>query len=541
MRYFAAIAILLINSFASLLFAAEHKSSDGVFLVNFSSAWKVKKSLDPEVVLRLERGNSFFEFSKLESELSDYYLKARVKEQVESLRSKGSYISGDIGKISIHGASSFYYTDYDAMGSTVYIGFFTYNNASFAVSAKGLFLGSVKSIIYTVRKPGEKIIIAKSKPKPKIRRRKPKSSDVSVVTGVFRDEDVYEANKKKLDKIIAEMGKSTGVVKSSIPVVAVKKVSSPLKAVKPIPVVKKKIVKVVKPLFNRKPLPIVVWIVLVLTWIGGLFVAKARSKNIVNPRIPPPPKDVPPDFFFPFLVNRFSTLKDIRYNAITRQKQVLGAYFNNEHEFLFFLAAYGLLAMHIAWSLTAIIISPSAFTNVFLKLPFGSFFASLPEIFLLIPLFMGMSAYFNKEQKLEVSDALGNTIIEVKKCETYARLRDGKGKEVATLVKRGSLFKREWDFVDTDNQVVFTIKDMYFDIFVLRKLFGQLGGILRSRYSIFVENRLAGFVLVDTTSPDRFQVHLDYAFSRLAHPAQILGAALYILSKERDPSYPSIF
>ena len=75
MRYFILIAILLVNSLVSLLFAVEHKSSDGVFFADFSSVWKVKKSLDPEVVLKLETGKSFVEFSKLGSELSEYYLK----------------------------------------------------------------------------------------------------------------------------------------------------------------------------------------------------------------------------------------------------------------------------------------------------------------------------------------------------------------------------------------------------------------------------------------------------------------------------------
>jgi len=36
-------------------------------------------------------------------------------------------------------------------------------------------------------------------------------------------------------------------------------------------------------------------------------------------------------------------------------------------------------------------------------------------------------------------------------------------------------------------------------------------------------------------------VHMDYAFARLAHPAQILAAVLYIISKEKDPIYPSPF
>ncbi len=125
--------------------------------------------------------------------------------------------------------------------------------------------------------------------------------------------------------------------------------------------------------------------------------------------------------------------------------------------------------------------------------------------------------------------------------EVYARLRDGKGKEIATLVRQGSLFKRQWSFVDTDDRVVFTIKDENSEVFIMRKIFGQLGGVLRSRYIVYAEDRLTGFLFIDPTSANRFQIHWDYAFSRMSHPAHILISLLYILSKERDPSYPSIF
>ena len=117
MRYFAIIAIFLLQSLIIPVSAVEHKSSNDVFLVKFSSAWKVKKSLDPEIVLGLEKGKSFVKFSKLESELSEYYLKARVKEQIESLRAKGSSISGSVERMSIHGKANFYYISYEIASS----------------------------------------------------------------------------------------------------------------------------------------------------------------------------------------------------------------------------------------------------------------------------------------------------------------------------------------------------------------------------------------------------------------------------------------
>ena len=103
------------------LFAGEFKDAGGALAVDFPSGWGAGHSDDPSVVLKLERGKSFFEFAKLDSELSDYYLKARVKEQVDSFRSKGNSLAGDVRQAGIHGVAAAYYTSYDAMGVQVFI------------------------------------------------------------------------------------------------------------------------------------------------------------------------------------------------------------------------------------------------------------------------------------------------------------------------------------------------------------------------------------------------------------------------------------
>jgi hypothetical protein len=41
-------------------------------------------------------------------------------------------------------------------------------------------------------------------------------------------------------------------------------------------------------------------------------------------------------------------------------------------------------------------------------------------------------------------------------------------------------------------------------------------------------------------SVDRFQVHMDFAFARIAHPAQMLAAILFVISYEKDSWYPTI-
>jgi len=70
-------------------FAGEFKDKGEIIAVDFPAGWNQAKSDDPSITLKLTRGKASFEFSKQDSELGDYYLKARVKEQVDSLRSKG--------------------------------------------------------------------------------------------------------------------------------------------------------------------------------------------------------------------------------------------------------------------------------------------------------------------------------------------------------------------------------------------------------------------------------------------------------------------
>jgi hypothetical protein len=132
-------------------------------------------------------------------------------------------------------------------------------------------------------------------------------------------------------------------------------------------------------------------------------------------------------------------------------------------------------------------------------------------------------------------------VLEVNKEVSYGLIRDGKGKEIARLVAKKGLTGRMWEYVDSDNMVVFSIRDDCPKIHFMRKIFGHLGGDLRAHYGIFAQERRAGYVFLDPTSCDRFQIHMDFDFARLAHPAHILASFLYIISREKDPIYPSPF
>jgi len=523
--------------------AGEFKDKGEVIAVDFPSGWGPGKTDDPAVTLKLEKGKSFFEFSKQDSELGDYYLKARVKEQVDSLRSKGNQLSGDIRTVSLHGVSVSYYTSYESMGADGYIGFLTYNGASYAVTARGLSDGDFRGVLSSVRKPGEKIELPKPKKIRVVRRKKEKDEFDDLQAQILKTETSTAAVAGSTDSVMNAFASST------VPVVEAEASTQAAAPVAAQPehsflsdLAKKQESDALPPYFPRKPLPLAVWLVLIGAWVAGSFAARAAAAAYTNPKLPPPPADVPPDFFFPFVISKFSTFKDVTYNVLTRQRQLLLADFPSEHELYVAGSVYGCLFFHMLWSLLAFTGRGDAVTNALVKFPLlGRAFASLPEIFFIVPFIIGLSMYFTKERALQVFDAQSAPVMAVHPETVYGMIRDGSGKEVARLVSKGTFLNRRWEFVDTDNQVVFSIRDDFPKGLLLRKLFGNLGGTLRSHYGIFAQERRAGFIFLDPSSADRFQIHMDYAFARLGHPAQILAAVLYIISKEKDPIYPSPF
>lgn len=527
-------------------FAGEFKDKGEIIAVDFPAGWEAGKSDDPAVTLKLEKGKSFFEFSKQDSELGDYYLKARVKEQVDSLRSKGTSLSGDVGQVSLHGVSTAYYTSYESMGAQVYIAFFTYNGASYAISARGLADGDFRGIMGSLRKPGEKIELPKPKKIKVVRRKKEKEPEDEFLTQVFKDGDadvstaaVSGSTESVMDAFAASTTPVLDVDASSAAPAAQEagKAAQDFLA----GLAKKRDDDGKPPYVPRSPLPIALWAVLIGAWVAGSFAARSAAAAYQNPKLPPPPAEVPPDFFFPFIASTVTTLKDVTFNVVTRQRQLLLAEYAYEHEAWLAGSVYGCLFFHVVWSMLSLAGGGDAVVNVLMKLPFGRFFASFPEFFFAVPFLFGLTAFITKKSALQLFDAQSTLVMEVRPEIVYGLIKDGSGKEVARLVQKGGFLNRSWEFVDTDNLVVFTIRDDFPRGRLLRKLFGNLGGALRSHYGIFAQDRRAGFVFLDPSSASRFQVHMDFAFARLGHPAQILAALLYIISREKDPIYPSPF
>ena len=542
--------LLLLLALPLCAAAGEFKDKGETIAVDFPAGWNAGKSDDPLVTLKLEKGKASFEFSRQDSELGDYYLKARVKEQVDSLRSKGTTLSGDIRPVGIHGVSTAYYTSYESMGAEAYIAFFTYNSASYAVSARGLDDGDFRAVLSSIRKPGEKIELPKPKKIRVLRRKKAPEEDLTAQ--VFKDgsADVstaaaVSASSEILNAFAAAA--STDAAQAA----AVQPSTGPTAAEAAGAAAQNFLAGLAKkqegdagqpPYLPRRPLPFAVWGALLGLWIAGSFAARGSASSYKNPKLPPPPAEVPPDFFFPFLISTSATAREVVYQVVTRQKQRLMAEFRSSHGVFLAGGFYGALLFHAAWSLLGLTGNGDAVVNALLKVPVaGRALASLPEAVFLLPFLYGLFLLLSERPALQLYDAQNTLVLEVRPEIAYGLIRDGNGKEVARLVSKGAFLYRYWEFVDTDNLVVFSIRDDFPKGYLLRKLFGSLGGALRSRYGIFAQDRRAGFVFLDPSSQDRFQIHMDFAFARLGHPAHILAAVLYVISREKDPAYPSPF
>jgi hypothetical protein len=523
--------------FPSAVSAGEFTDSASAFVVDFPAGWKAVKSDDPAMAVRLERGRSYFRLSRLDSELSDYYLKVRVKEQMESLAGKNIDIYGDLRETSIHGAAAVYYVSYDVMGDVGCTAYFTYNGTSYEATVRGLDDGSFRGVLASIRRPGEKLEI----PKPrKIRVYGGPTVDTSETLREVLTDPIFSTAAVAASTSVPELSTAAGGVPLdagvSVWTNALRKNLEFFAVIKPVTDPS------IKPYFPRRPLDLRIWGALMALWLLGAIWARSLAKKFQNPKLAPPRMDVPSDYFFPFIVSRRSTLTGCVYNVNTRQKQRLLGFFESEHEIFCVVAVYACALFHILWSFLVFIGYGSLVTGTMLALPGGCLWASAPELFFAAPLLAGIALYYGRQRVLRIFDAQATQLMmETKQEGANCVVRDGKGEQVAKMIRTDGPAGRAWAIIDADNRVAFTIKDDYPATRSLRKLFGNLGGLLRSHYGIFAGEQRAGFVFLDPSSAHRFQIYLDFDFSRRTRPAQLLACILYIISMEKEPAYPWIF
>jgi hypothetical protein len=541
-KIFIFLTFLLINIG---LFSYEYKVDSFVF--DFSEGWNVIKGDDPQSVLKIEKDGSTVEFIKLEDELSDFYLNSRLTEQREALINKGLKPE-DIKSTTIHYAAKFYYFVYhDKKLNTV--GLFTYQGVTYNFLSSGLDEGNVKKLIFNFKKPGEKIELPPPpKPKPiakKVKKPEPKVQYISITEST---QPLSLETSTKPEVSVSSTSIST-VTEADVSISTITSTEAVTEALKEQP--KESVQSLIlsrinssienainqstdKQIIKRTPINKYFMLVLLILYIIITIYFKSRFSKYSNPRIKPYPKEMPPDFLFPFIITRVVTPAETMSQIITRNNQFLSSHFNHEYKKYYKWGVIGIVVVHILWSLGEFV-KEGFFAAAVSSLPLGNYIISFIELPFIAIIIYSVVLKKREKQKLVISDSQTNTICEVAGERNIFVTKDNKGRDVLKVRKIGSYFKRQWECLNEDDNVIFTIKDDHPDIWLAVKLLGNK--LLRSRsyYSIYVDNdKRIGFLFLDQNSINGYQVHFDYDYFRLANPVHVVAIFLYIISNERE-------
>ncbi|HOL62286.1 MAG TPA: hypothetical protein PK103_02840 [Elusimicrobiales bacterium] len=544
--------ILFFLSFIFLAFfsyAKEYKVDNFVF--DFEEGWSEGKGTDPNSVLKLEKSGSYVEFIKLEDELSDFYLNSKLNEQKDALFNKGIKPS-DIRTQTIHSVSKIYYFSYDDKKLNI-VGLFTYGGVTYNFLSSGISDDSFKKLIYGFRKEGEKIEAQAPKPKPKPKpkpvekiEKEPKESGVSYIS-------VSDSTSTAVAVSSAETVVSSPAVSEVKPEEKIEvKVSTPevLNEVKTIPqpdfkrafsIIEGLLDEIskksdVKPFIERKPLNKYAMLFVLVVYFLIVFVLKAKFSKYSNPKIKPYPKEMPPDFLFPFIITRVNTSVETLYQIITRNNQFLSVHFNHNYKKLYEAGIYGIIIVHLLWSLGDFV-RKGFFQALVVSLPLGNYIISFIELPFVFIVLYSLIMKLKEKQKFSVSDSQMNVICEILNDKNGFIVKDGKGRDVLKVKKTGSYFNRKWEVINEDNQLIMTLKDDSPDIWLWTKILGNKFFGLRCYYSVYAEgDKRIGFLFLDPNSVNGYQVHFDYDYFRLANPIYTVSLFLYVISKEKEES-----
>lgn len=525
------------------LFSYEYKVDNFVF--DFSEGWNVVKGADPQSVLKIEKDGSTIEFIKLEDELSDFYLNSRLIQQRESLINKGLKPE-DIKSTTIHYAAKFYYFVYrDTKLNTV--GLFTYHGVTYNFLSSGLDEGDVKKLIFNFRKPDEKIELPPPpKPKPvakKVKKPKPEiqyisvtesTEPVSIEPSTEAVVDISSVSASTVTETDISVSTTTSgeietfkeQTKESVQSLILSKINSSIENA-----ISK---STDKQIIKRTPINKYFMLLFLIIYLITTIYFKSKFSKYSNPRIKPYPKEMPPDFLFPFIITRVVTPVETMSQIITRNNQFLSSHFNHEYKKYYKWGVIGIIAVHLLWSLGEFV-KEGFFAAAVSSLPLGNYIISFIELPFIAVIIYSVVLKKREKQKLIISDSQTNTICEITGDRNSFVTKDNKGRDVLKVRKIGSYFNRQWECLNEDDNVIFTIKDDHPDIWLAVRLLGNK--LLKSRcyYSLYIDNdKRIGFLFLDPNSINGYQVHFDYDYFRLANPVHIVAILLYIISNERE-------
>ncbi len=535
------IFILCVFFVASVCFAKEYKVNNFVF--DFEDGWQEVKSQDPNSALRIEKNGSYIEFIRFEEELSDFYLNSKLNEQRQSIENNG-FKPTEIKTYTIHYISKIYYFMYDDKKTNI-IGLFTYSDVTYSFLSSGVNEEVFKKLIFSFRKEGEKIEVKIPKPKPKPKPVAKKDENRVDFISVKETEVILETTTISSSTTLLDSTSSSLIAisvstpadifsgkRESIEVIPTKssfKIDDLLKLINEISEKSQS-----QMFIQRKPINKFVMAFILIVWLFVSFFLKGKFSKYTNLKIKPYPKEMPPDFLFPFIVTRLKTSTETLYQLITRNNQFLSGIFNHNYKKFYTTGIKGIIWIHVIWSLSYFV-KEGLFEGLVLSLPFGSFIFSFIEFPFIALILYSVILKSKEKQKLSVFDSQTNLL-----CEIFDGLKkeyiikDGKGKEVLKVIKKGDFFRRIWEVYDEDKKLVLTIKDEHPEIWIAIKMLGN--SIIKKRcyLSIYVEDKIIGFLFLDPNSYNGYQVHFDYDYFRIVNPVQLTSLLLYIISREPE-------
>lgn len=520
------------------------------YVFDFESGWNTTKGTDPNSILRIEKGSSYAEFIKLEDELSDFYLKSRLQQQLEQIESKALKASS-IKSADIHSKSKAYYFTYsDKKESTIAL--FTYDGVTYSFISYGIDENIFKKMIFSFRKDGEIIEIPKPKPKPqKTVKKLHKPVEETNLNYIQVSENIVSSS--NLSDLNQSVDASTSTI-STQTINIEEIISTPQVSVSSLQI-KQQIVRESfvdsfkkyietnstsnRMFIKRNPVPYQVSLAVFILYLGLCLFYRKRLAVYQNLKLKPYPKDMPPDFLFPFIITRLKTPSETIYQIITRTGQFLSASFKHEYMRYFPNAILWLLIFHFIWSITGIF-DKKLVEKIFLSIPLGGYILSFIEIpFIAAYLF----TYYHKrkeEKKLIIKDSQMNDIASVVYIRDGFVVKDSKGRD-AVKVKKEGFWKRRFVFLDEDGEIFMEIKDNYPEIWKWIKILGNFFMKKRCYYSIFNEKGdMIGFLFLDPSNFNSYQVHFDFDFMRIINSVHLVSAILFIISSEKESSFLEI-
>lgn len=550
----AAFCLLLL---AGQAFALNFKTTGNELQLDTPAGWKAVEKDDPDTILFLESGKKTMSFVRRDDELSDRYLKLRLEDALDGARAAGARPDGNIRVFTIHDDASFYYTVYDAGADTYTLGIFTYGEKSYNFEGKNINTEQLELLAWSIRKPGEalkerKVHIEEPAPAPEARPRRTRRAKPAAVAAA----DIVPETTPQADPAAVT---ATHTFTAAVPAATGTQFWTPAPANETAGNTQTETAGAMRfvaeeeakrffgiapkpegynPLLKRKPLPKI----LVLEILGG-WAALALVFFLLIRKPDYPKIDLtngPQGWAFPVTVDEGLVNDSPNYHMISRTGQILDARLERHGQKLMATGVYGILALYALVSFTCDTLPFKMALRILVHLPFniGEYFLLVPELPFALMFVTGLVKRITSSGDLHVYNRTDDCLMQTKPIDDAIVFTDGDG-----IVQLGRLYRskesgRDWQFVTPTGEEAFSLAKDNGGTHFLRKFFGHLGGKLRARYTIYINNEKAGFISVNPARDGSFQYFCDPAYPLIAQPLQVVSVLAYTQAQDGDVPYP---